>query len=94
METKQKEFEIYGKALESWGIRKQRMMLVEECGELLNVIAKSTRVRAGIPEIVTELADVHIMVEQMALFYGWERFIEERNFKLERLEKRLNNLDK
>lgn len=94
MKTKQKELEIYRNALESWGIRKQRMMLVEECGELLNVLAKSTRVRAGIPEIVTELADVHIMVEQMALFYGWERFIEERNFKLQRLEKRLNNLDK
>lgn len=80
---------IYNDALSRYGIRNQRIMVFEECGELINVIAKSNRLRATIPEIITELADVHIMVEQMALYYGWEEFLAERDRKLQRLQERL-----
>lgn len=41
-------------------------------------------------DILTELADVHIMVEQMAYFFGWEEFEAEKKRKLARLEERLN----
>lgn len=71
------------------GIIKQQWMLIEECGELLNAIAKSKRDRAGKDEIITELADVSIIVEQMAFFYGEEDFNKEKERKLLRLKERL-----
>lgn len=82
--------EIYRKALSTYGIDKQKWMLVEECGELLNAIAKHIRGRGSIEELNTELADVSIMVEQIALFYSWENFLKERARKIERLKNRLD----
>lgn len=82
--------ELYLKALELYGIVAQEWMLVEECGELLNALAKLRRGRASKNEILTELADVHIMVEQMALFFGFEDFRLEKEVKLARLKERLN----
>lgn len=80
---------IYNTALNQWGLAKQTFMVMEECGELLNVLAKAMRYRATKAEIITELADVAIMVEQMAFFYGEKNFIAEKERKLERLKNRL-----
>lgn len=80
---------IYNAALNQWGLAKQTFMVMEECGELLNVLAKAMRYRATKAEIITELADVAIMVEQMAFFYGEKNFIAEKERKLERLKNRL-----
>ena len=88
METKGN-LEIFDKALSTYGIDKQKWMLVEECGELLNALAKHIRGRGSFEELNTELADVSIMIEQIALFYGWEEFLEERAIKIERLKSRL-----
>lgn len=85
---------LYDRALSSYGIDAQKWMLVEECGELLNAIAKLKRGRSTKEEIVTELADVHIMVEQMAFFFGWDEFKAEKERKLERLKSRLENTGK
>lgn len=66
-------------------------MLDEEIGELLAAVHKSKRNRVTDKDVITELADVSIMVEQMSiLFGGYEEFVKEKNYKLERLEKRLN----
>ena len=89
--NKQKRIEIYNEALNRWGIVNQVFMVMEECGELLNVLAKAHRGRASREEIITELADVAIMVEQMAHFYGQEQFEAEKDRKLERLEQRLKD---
>lgn len=80
---------IYIKALMEYGLENQKWVLIEECGELLNVLAKLKRVRSTKKEIITELADVHIMVEQIAYFYGWEDFLKEKEDKLTRLKERL-----
>ncbi len=82
---------LYNRALNTYGIHAQNWMLVEECGELLNAIAKLKRGRSTKEEIITELADVHIMVEQMALYFGWDEFNDEKERKLERLQERLVN---
>lgn len=81
--------EIYRKALEEYGYHKQRMMVVEEVGELLTALARSDRGRSTVADIITELADVSIMVEQMAEYFGYEDFKKEKQFKLERLKQRL-----
>lgn len=89
MEEKNNKLEIYFNALSQFGISSQQWMLVEEIGELLNEIAKLKRNRSTKENIFTELADVHIMVEQMAVFFGWEEFVKEKERKLKRLESRL-----
>jgi NTP pyrophosphatase (non-canonical NTP hydrolase) len=76
-------------ALRIHGIVNQQWMLVEECGELLNAIAKLKRDRVGKMDVITELADVSIIVEQMAFFYGEKEFHQERERKLLRLKERL-----
>jgi NTP pyrophosphatase (non-canonical NTP hydrolase) len=81
--------EIEQLALNTYGIVSQQWMLVEECSELLNAISKSKRGRVGKDEIITELADVSIIVEQMAFFYGENDFKKEKERKLLRLKKRL-----
>lgn len=81
---------LYERAINTYGIGPQKTMLVEEIGELLNVLAKRDRIRATKKEIITELADVHIMVEQIALYYGWAEFKDEKARKLERLNNHLN----
>lgn len=87
--TKDEQRIIQNTALNIYGIIKQQWMLIEECGELLNAIAKSKRDRAGKDEIITELADVSIIIEQMAFFYGEEDFNKEKERKLLRLKNRL-----
>ena len=82
---------LYNSALNEYGIKAQQMVLVEECGELLNATAKAYRNRAGRDDIITELADVSIMVEQMAFFYGLDEFRAEKERKLLRLKERLSN---
>lgn len=84
------EQEILSKALDTYGIESQRMMVIEECSELMNVLAKHVRGRCQVDEIITELADVAIMVEQMALHFGYKEFLDERQRKIERLNERLN----
>lgn len=81
---------ICRRALETYGIREQKMMLFEEMAELQDAICKEHRGRiSSLVDISTEIADVAIMCEQMALYYGKDRvemFIEE---KLERLYRQL-----
>ena len=85
------EEEILSKALKTYGIESQRMMVIEECSELMNVLAKHTRGRINnVEDILTELADVSIMVDQMALHFGYDGFLKERHSKIERLKERLN----
>lgn len=82
--------QLFEQVLTRWGIINQVFMVMEECGELLNVLAKAKRGRASKEEIITELADVSIMVEQMAFFYGEKDFLIEKERKLQRLKERLN----
>lgn len=85
----QKEIDIYNRALNTYGYNAQRLMLIEEIGELLNAIAKLPRERATIDDVIEELADVAIMIDQMAFYWGWSVFHTKKEMKLERLQERL-----
>jgi NTP pyrophosphatase (non-canonical NTP hydrolase) len=90
MQTKERK-ELYQKAIKSWGVTNQVFMVMEESGEMLNALAKYYRNRSTPQEIITELADVWILMEQMAEVFGWDDFQNEVQYKLERLKKRLDN---
>lgn len=90
MEEKEK-VQIYQQAMDSWGEVSQAMMVMEEVGEMLDKMGKAHRGRLkDRMEIITELADVTIMMEQWASYFGWDEFCAEKERKLERLKERLN----
>ena len=85
---------ILENALNTYGARAQIMMCIEECAELTNALAKLSRNRATDMQIITELADVSIMVDQLAMMFGMERVYEERQKKIQRLKERLEKATK
>lgn len=80
---------LYRKAIEMWGVQALVMMVVEEVGEMLNALAKFNRDRSTPQDIITELVDVWILMEQMAVVFGVEQFEKEKEYKLQRLKERL-----
>lgn len=82
--------ELYDKAISKWGHEAQLNMLFEECGELLSAIGKLKRGRCDKYDVITELADVSIMVEQMAVLFGHDEYVAEKARKLMRLKERLD----
>lgn len=80
---------IYEKALVKYGIENQLWMVTEECGELLNAIGKMRRERVTREDVITELADVTIMCEQIAQYMGYDDYTKEMERKLVRLKERL-----
>jgi len=84
------ERDLYEKVLSKWGVLDQTFMLIEETSELLNAICKLRRDRVNIDDVVTEIADVKIMLEQMEVMFDVESNVEEeKQRKLNRLKARL-----
>ena len=84
------EKEIYEKAAESWGVTLQRIMVIEECAELINNIAKFFRGRCDDTDIIHEMVDVQLMINQMRAILGREKEWDDYfAYKLGRVEKRL-----
>ena len=88
--TEQERIELYRKAIDVWGVPAQVMMVMEETGEMLNAMAKYDRGRASEDDVITELVDVSILMEQMAVVFGMDKFKNEKERKLLRLKERLD----
>ena len=80
-------------AVETFGPESQINMAIEECAELINALCKLRRDRVGTIDVVTEIADVQIMCEQLAHMFGEQTVADERKRKIERLQKRLAKYD-
>lgn len=61
-----------------YGIESQKMILMEECAELIQAVSKLTRAEQGgkafekiqaAVDLVEEMADVQIMIEQVLKYY-------------------------
>lgn len=76
------------KAMEIYGFPAQAAMVVEECSELTNAICKFRRGRVGNDDIITEIADVIIMCEQLSNYFGKEKVELEKERKKARKIKR------
>lgn len=66
-------------------------MVDEECSELINALCKFKRNRNSTADVVTEIADVIIMCEQMACYFGKDLVKAEKERKLQRLKEKLSN---
>ena len=83
---------LFETVITKFGFDAQKTMAVEECAELINALCKEKRGRATDEDIITEIADVQIMCEQLAIIYGKEKVRQERLRKLLRLHKRIQSL--
>lgn len=81
--------ELYNNAIQRWGIEAQVDMFHEEVGELLSALNKYKRGRVGKDAVVTEIADVQIMAEQLATWFGEDEVRKEKEYKLNRLARRV-----
>lgn len=92
--TEKEKIETYRTAIDKWGLTSQAFMVMEEVGEMLDKFGKAHRGRLKERmELITELADVTIMMEQWATYFGWDEFVAEKERKIERLKERLNEKD-
>lgn len=81
---------IYRRALDTYGADAQIDMAIEECAELTLALQHNKRGRAV--NVITEIADVTIMVGQMRLLFGAEAVDAEIEDKLKRLEYRMDKV--
>ena len=81
--------DLYDKVWQRWGGDAVIAKAIEECGELVAVLAKHQLNEdvygLRLEKIVDEIADVTIMMEQLARIYGWGDVEQRIEFKRERL---------
>jgi len=94
---KDKYLEIYKKYLDTFGIKSESRICIEEMSELIKELCKLERYRDTEKEteiiecIKEEIADVLNTVEQLYLYYGPEEIDKIREFKLKRGLEKVNN---
>ena len=82
--------EVYKQAIAQYGVEPQRKMAIEEMAELTNALMKFDRGRNTIDDVVDEIADVTIMMQQLAIMFGRNAVDSRIDYKTQRLAKRLN----
>lgn len=82
--------EIYKQAIAQYGVEPQRKMAIEEMAELTNALMKFDRGRNTVDDIIEEIADVTIMMSQLAIIYGQKAVQLQIDYKTQRLARRLN----
>lgn len=87
-------WEIYTRALNTWGIDPQLNMFIEEAAEAIQAVQHHRRGRCDMDTVCGELSDLQVMLEQMKIVYGTDRF--ERIFaeKIYALDEKLSECEK
>lgn len=81
---------LYRAALEVFGDSRQIEKTFEEIGEFMEALIKCKYGRDKMPHLAEEIADVHIMLDQMAVLFGCVAEVERmKRYKLRRLEQRI-----
>lgn len=81
-------------AVHHYGAEHQKKKAIEEMGELITAMSREQDGRATPKEVITEIADVQIMVLQLALIYGLDKVAKEIDRKERRLIRRMDKENK
>jgi NTP pyrophosphatase (non-canonical NTP hydrolase) len=81
--------EIYKRALKQYGSSRQVDKTIEELGELSTALMKFKHGEMDMKGVITELADVLIMVYQMSIVFGFDDVVDEIDYKTKRLEQKM-----
>lgn len=65
---------VYTRALNTWGVDMQIDIFVEEAAEAIQAISHYRRGRCDLATVCGELSDLQVMLNQMKIVYGAERF--------------------
>ena len=84
---------ILRRAIEVYGIHAQINMALEKMGELIVALHHWLRGRVSYVEVCEEVADVQIMMEQLAMIFDKDIVRKYYESKIKRLEQRLNKED-
>lgn len=82
--------EILTEALHRFGIKNQTDLAIEEMSELITAISHYHRGRIESTEVISEIADVYIMIQQLMLWFGREAVEAEVKRKIVRLSSYLD----
>lgn len=82
--------DLLQQAIDVWGEDAQVLMAVEECSELITILAQYWRGRKTKEEVAEEIADVSIMMRQLRLIFGYQTVNEYEAGKIVRLKQRLD----
>ena len=89
--TTEAQKELYDRALAKWGKVDQQDMTVGEIGELLTLFGREAQGRATAHDWKEEIADVIIVLGQLALIKGVAHELDEMiDTKLEKLRKKID----
>lgn len=77
-------------AVHHYGAEHQKKKAIEEMGELITAISREQDGRATTEQVITEIADVQIMMRQLALIYGIDAVANEIDRKQRRLLRRMD----
>lgn len=78
--------QIYKRAIKKWGESAQLDQAIEECAELVAAIQHYRRGKVEKSVVLHELADVYLMVGQLAYMLGEEELNAEVENKISKLE--------
>ncbi len=78
--------DLYKASLEKWGREGQYDQAVEECAELIAVLKHFRRGKVNEDAVVSELADVVLMVGQLVFMFGEEKVEKAVKKKIGKLE--------
>lgn len=87
------EIVVTKRAVDVFGRESQINMAIEEMAELTDALCKIRRGRVEPDAVITEIADVQIMMAQLAHIFGVNAVAAERVRKIERLERRIAEHD-
>ncbi len=86
------EYVIEHDAVKTYGKESQLIVAIEELSELTKELTKSLRGENNVDHISEEMADVHIMLDQLhIIFKNCDAVKDWKRKKLERLRERLHN---
>lgn len=80
--------DIYVRAINKWGEKAQHAQAIEECAELIATLQHYARGKVDRDAVVQELADVYLMIGQLAYMFGEDRLdaaVQDKIAKLEAL---------
>lgn len=89
MEFTTGQHDVLQSAIRMWGENAQEAMLVGEVGELLTMFGRRSQGRDTPEDWVSEIADVIIMLEQLAKMRGYAEVKVEVDRKMSRLEDKI-----
>ena len=76
-------------AVNHYGPEHQKRKAIEEMGELITELEREQDGRTTPEKVITEIADVHLMVRQLMIIYGLDACMKEYDRKQRRLLRRI-----